>query len=276
MNENFNVSLPVFTIHGNHDDPTRDGGSTSDSLSAVDTLACANLVNYFGKADRVDDINIYPILVQKGATTKVAIYGLGSIRDERLNRMFSQKKVKFVLPKQEQDQWFNIFMIHQNREQKGRGAKNCVLESMLPDFLDMVIWGHEHECIIDPVESLKQDYHVTQPGSSVATSLVEGEARTKHVGLLEIRGESFRMEPIMLRSVRPFVFDTLVLSEQEELDPNGNEEEVQEAVQRVLQDKVDSMIERAREEMVHGDGKTPLVRLKVEYTGFSTVQHRRP
>ena len=158
--------------------------------------------------------------MQKGVDTKVAIYGLGSIRDERLNRMFSQKRVKFVLPKQDQDQWFNIFMIHQNREQKGRGAKNCVSESMLPDFLDMVIWGHEHECIIDPVESLKQDYHVTQPGSSVATSLVEGEARTKHVGLLEIRGDAFRLEPVALRSVRPFVFDTLVLGEQEELDPN--------------------------------------------------------
>jgi double-strand break repair protein MRE11 len=41
---NLNVGLPVFTIHGNHDDPTG-----ADSLSAVDILSTAGLVNYFGK-----------------------------------------------------------------------------------------------------------------------------------------------------------------------------------------------------------------------------------
>lgn len=38
------MGLPVFTIHGNHDDPTG-----ADSLSAVDILSTAGLVNYFGK-----------------------------------------------------------------------------------------------------------------------------------------------------------------------------------------------------------------------------------
>ncbi len=44
-NANFNVGLPVFTIHGNHDDP-----AGADNLSAVDVLSTCNLVNYFGKA----------------------------------------------------------------------------------------------------------------------------------------------------------------------------------------------------------------------------------
>lgn len=44
---NHNIGLPVFTIHGNHDDPT---GTTS--LSAVNVLSTAMLVNYFGKAVR--------------------------------------------------------------------------------------------------------------------------------------------------------------------------------------------------------------------------------
>lgn len=44
-NSNFNVGLPVFTIHGNHDDP-----AGADNLSAVDVLSTCNLVNYFGKA----------------------------------------------------------------------------------------------------------------------------------------------------------------------------------------------------------------------------------
>ena len=31
-----------------------------------------------------------------------------------------------------------------------QGAKNYVRESHLARFLDLVIWGHEHECLADP------------------------------------------------------------------------------------------------------------------------------
>jgi DNA repair exonuclease SbcCD nuclease subunit len=41
---NLNVGLPIFTIHGNHDDP-----SGAENLSAVDILSSCGLVNYFGK-----------------------------------------------------------------------------------------------------------------------------------------------------------------------------------------------------------------------------------
>ena len=44
-NPHHNVGLPVFTIHGNHDDP-----AGVDNLSAVDVLSSCKLVNYFGKA----------------------------------------------------------------------------------------------------------------------------------------------------------------------------------------------------------------------------------
>ena len=43
-NANVNIGLPVFTIHGNHDDPSGD-----QNLSAVDVLSSCNLVNYFGR-----------------------------------------------------------------------------------------------------------------------------------------------------------------------------------------------------------------------------------
>jgi double-strand break repair protein MRE11 len=46
-NPNLNVGLPVFTIHGNHDDP-----AGTDNLSAVDMLSAAGLLNYFGKVVR--------------------------------------------------------------------------------------------------------------------------------------------------------------------------------------------------------------------------------
>eukprot|EP00884_Botryococcus_braunii_P018650 jgi/Botrbrau1/5469/Bobra.27_1s0019.2 len=64
LSENHNVGLPVFTIHGNHDDPTG-----ADNLSAVDLLSKANLVNYFGKltftGSGIGKIRLAPILLQK-------------------------------------------------------------------------------------------------------------------------------------------------------------------------------------------------------------------
>ena len=34
----------------------------------------------------------------------------------------------------------------QNRVERGTQAKNNVQEAHLPAFLDVVVWGHEHEC----------------------------------------------------------------------------------------------------------------------------------
>lgn len=189
---NYNVELPIFSIHGNHDDPAREsGGNATQSLAALDLLSAANLINYFGKSEKVDAVEVFPILLTKG-TSRVAIYGLGNMRDERLNRMFAQGKVVFRRPAEHAEEWFSIFVVHQNRDDKGRGSKNCVPESVIPDFIDLVVWGHEHECQIDVQESVKGDFFVTQPGSSVATSLVEGEAKAKCVAVVEINGQSFR------------------------------------------------------------------------------------
>lgn len=52
------------------------------------------------------------------------------------------------------------------------------------------------------MESLVGTYRISQPGSSVATSLCEGEAVPKHVGLLEIRGNDFRLQAVPLSQVR--------------------------------------------------------------------------
>ena len=74
-------------------------------------------MNYVGRVDDLENICILPILMQKG-TTKLAIYPLGYIRDERLHRAFLHHKVKWVKPKQNTNNmsdWFNIAMLHQNR-----------------------------------------------------------------------------------------------------------------------------------------------------------------
>lgn len=204
-------------------------------LSALDLLSVSNLINYFGRQDQVDNIQVSPVLLQKGET-KVALYGMGSMRDERLNRMWQGKKVRFLRPEEDTtgnrqrrndeaaedddeengasnlSSWFNIFTLHQNRD-LGRGSKNCVHESMIPEWMDLVVWGHEHECLINPAESLVGTFRITQPGSSVATSLTMGEARRKHVGVLDIRGQQFRLKPVPLESVRSFALGDASLSD---------------------------------------------------------------
>lgn len=57
--------------------------------------------------------------------------------------------------------------------------------------MDVVIWGHEHECMIGSgmnslAESAENTFTVLQPGSTVATALVAGEAKPKHVALLQV------------------------------------------------------------------------------------------
>eukprot|EP00898_Chlorokybus_atmophyticus_P003724 jgi/Chlat1/4352/Chrsp29S00349 len=271
---NFNVGLPVFSIHGNHDDP-----SGTDNLSAMDILSACNLVNYFGKTglsgSGVGEVKIYPVLLQKG-TTKVALYGLGNIRDERLNRMFQTPgAVKWVRAASssgsDMRDWFNIFVLHQNRVH--HSAKNAISERFLAKFIDFVIWGHEHECLVEPQESVESgcSFHVTQPGSSVATSLIEGEARKKHVLLLEVLGDKWRTEKVPLESVRPFEYEQVSLAAQPDLDPRKPE-----TVQEFLDDKVNNMIARATVVPPSGQHKVlPLVRLRVDYTGFTTINPQR-
>ena len=68
------------------------------------------------------------------------------------------------------------------------GATNYIPPSFLPEFFDLVIWGHEHECLIEPefvptggesAEGEEQGFYISQPGSSVATSLSPGEQKHK-------------------------------------------------------------------------------------------------
>uniref|UniRef100_A0A3Q3GUR6 MRE11 homolog A, double strand break repair nuclease n=1 Tax=Labrus bergylta TaxID=56723 RepID=A0A3Q3GUR6_9LABR len=109
QDENLNISIPVFSIHGNHDDPTG-----AEGLCALDLLSASGLVNHFGHSHSVEKIEISPVLLHKGST-KLALYGLGSIPDERLYRMFVNNQVTMLRPKEDQDEWFNLFTIHQNR-----------------------------------------------------------------------------------------------------------------------------------------------------------------
>ncbi|KAL8705199.1 MAG: hypothetical protein Q9201_001655 [Fulgogasparrea decipioides] len=261
-----NVSIPVFSIHGNHDDPSGEG-----HFAALDLLQVSGLVNYFGRTPESDNIQIKPVLLQKG-NTKLALYGMSNVRDERLFRTFRDGKVKFFQPGTQKQDWFNLMTVHQNHH--AYTETGYLPENFLPGFLDLVVWGHEHECLIDPRFNPEMNFHVMQPGSSVATSLMPGEAVAKHVAVLSITGRDFKIEPIRLKSVRPFVMKEMVLSEDKEIKKLARKENHRTELTRHLTAIVDELIEKAKDEWreVQDDEDPdeevpkPLIRLRVEYS----------
>lgn len=93
-----------------------------------------------------------PILLRKGKV-KVALYGIGHLKDLRLNLAFERGAIKFERPLNKEDgsideSYFNIFVLHQNRY-KGMHSfdtRNSITEETIPDWVDFCLWGHEHEC----------------------------------------------------------------------------------------------------------------------------------
>ena len=280
--ENVNVALPIFAIHGNHDDP-----SGQENLSALDILSSCSLINYFGKhalsGSNTGAIELKPVLLRKGET-KLALYGLGWIRDQRLHQMMASKgNVKWIRPGSSDEKtplanWFNLMLIHQNRV--SHAPKNSISERHLPSWMDLIVWGHEHECLIEP--QLFDGVSVSQPGSSVTTSLVEAESGTKKICILELKPgkekkdpPQWRLLPVPLQTTRPYAFKNVSLAEQEEL---VNEEEDgggqdQEAIENFLMITVNGMIKEAMQNAASGVKKLaqlnqlPLIRLRVDLTG---------
>ena len=264
-----NISIPVFSIHGNHDDPSGDG-----HFCSLDLLQVAGLVNYFGRVPEADNIHVKPILLQKGRT-KLALYGLSNVRDERMFRTFRDNKVRFYRPGQQKEDFFNLLTVHQNHY--AHTPTSYLPENMLPDFMDLVVWGHEHECLIDPQQNQETGFYVMQPGSSVATSLVPGEAVTKQVAILNITGKNFKVEKIPLKTVRPFVTREVTLATDKRFKGLEKKQDNRQEITKRLMAVVDEMIEEANaawrsihdgEEMEEEEEEQPLplIRLKVEYT----------
>ncbi|EIN14449.1 DNA repair exonuclease [Punctularia strigosozonata HHB-11173 SS5] len=286
---NLNVSIPVFSIHGNHDDPQ--GAGPEGALCALDMLSVAGLVNYMGKFDlplsasdaqnpeQPNGITVKPVLLRKG-NTRLGLYGVGNVKDQRMHFELRSNRVRMFMPK-DKDDWFNVLLVHQNRVK--RGPQEYVPEGMFDDSIDLVVWGHEHDCRIVPEPVAGKKYFITQPGSSVATSLADGEALEKHVALLQIQGKEFQLTPIALRTVRPFVIEEVVLSEI--ADEEGLDLSEQMEITKFLKAKVNHLVQRANEIWVERNQRSiedgeepldpmlPLVRLKVDTTGVSEMSN---
>lgn len=273
---NINVSIPIFGINGNHDDAT---GSTL--LLPMDVLSVAGLVNMFGAVEDSNKITLSPILLQKGST-KFALYGLSHVKDDRLFRLFQEGNVKFLRPSLQTDDWFNMFCAHQNHVAYS-STKGYLPEQVLPDFLDFIYWGHEHECNTVPNFNQPKKFHTLLPGSSIVTSLSESETSPKHVFILRVNGRRFSLEPIPLKTVRPFLMDNVSLAEE------GLEVGFTNLISAFLCEYVEDMIKRSKDDFIRRNSSSdldeeeveilkkdcplPLIRLRVDVTGGYEVEN---
>ncbi|WRT69415.1 DNA repair protein (mre11) [Kwoniella shivajii] len=276
---NLNIATPVFSIHGNHDDPQ--GTGPEGALCALDVLSVSGVLNYFGKVDLQADeaapddgsdkgIRIKPILLRKGSS-HLAMYGVGNVKDARMHYELRSNRVKMYMPEGgdvPEEDWFNILLVHQNRVK--HGPQQSVPEGMFDDSIRLVVWGHEHDCRITPEKVEGKDYWISQPGSSVATSLAPGEAIPKHVGIMSIQGSQFQIAEIPLKTVRPFELDEVILSyaaEQGVLsldDKDSITDYLRKEVERLVKQAEVNWRERnpdPKEKMM-----LPLIRVKVETT----------
>lgn len=256
---NLNVSIPVFSIHGNHDDISGIG-----RLSSMDILSSTGFLNYFGKWRDLSEVEISPIVLQKNAT-KIGLYGLSHIHDARLARLFRDKKVKIRKPDIPDNEIFNLMVLHQNRADRGRF--NYLPEDKLPGFIDFVVWGHEHDCRIEPEQNAKTNIFVSQPGSSVATSLSEGESIEKKIGILEVAGKNFKMTAVKLKTVRPFIFRSVNIDDFV-TDLRLNEGDTRTKITKFFVETIEKMIDEAKKRLTghNKQPQIPLIRLRVMYT----------
>ena len=245
-------------------------------FAALDLLQMSGLLNYYGRAPESDNIAVKPVLLQKGQT-KLALYGLSNVRDERLFRTFRDGNVRFFQPATQKGNWFNLMSVHQNHH--AYTETGYLPENFLPSFMDLVVWGHEHECLIEPRTNPETNFRVMQPGSSVATSLSPGEAVPKHVAILSITGKDFEVETIRLKSVRPFVYKEIALADDKYMRKIAQDRDNKAKIHAYLANVVEGMIAKAREdwlalqdepESMEADEERevplPLIRLRVEYT----------
>ena len=276
---NVNVGMPLYAISGNHDDATGE-----ELLSPLDVLSVAGLLNHYGRVIDNEQITVCPLLFNKGETN-LALYGLHSVREERLMKTMASGNLEFLEPDTSADpgiQWFNLMCIHQNHVH--RPGVKVVEETCLPSFLDFVLWGHEHDCHPSAVRNDITGAYILQAGSSIATSLSEGETLDKNVFVLSVKGKDFSLQPIRLKSVRPFVMKDVVLGQTGLSATSSNKKEVL----NFLIMQVELMIEKANDiwrqnnRELFGDGTLsesdaplPLIRLRVEYSGGYEVENPR-
>lgn len=249
------MSIPIFAIHGDRDDV-----SGSERLSAMNVLSSAGLLNYVGGSRGASEVVIDPVILQKN-NTKLAIHPLSHIHEAHLEQLCRNRKIKFHTLDKET---FNLMMLHQKKAERARN--NYKLDDHLP-AVDLIVWGHDQECLIEPQLHQGIITKVSQPGSSVTTSLTKGNSTEKHIGILEVCGKNFELRPVKLATVRPFVFRSYDIDEHVDV-LKLNDGDAQKKLENFFSLKVNEMIIEARKRRSgHLKQPTlPLIHLQIMYT----------
>jgi double-strand break repair protein MRE11 len=120
-----------------------------------------------------------------------------------------------------------------------------------------------------------------QPGSSIATTLMPGEAVPKYVSILSVKGRDFTTENIRLKTVRPFIMREIVLADDKQACniAKKRSDDGRAKLTRHLESIVEELIEEAKSDWQeaqearsqHSDLEDdengpplPLIRLRVE------------
>lgn len=221
--KNCAVKMPILSIYGNHDEVLADGNCIYDEYPEYinlvgkrhDKLHCDN------EAETDHIISVYPTVLDKNGI-KVAVYGLSYIRPESVEHL----NLNFVRPKSKDQvlNTYNILLLHQDRFRDSIGLFD---RNHIPDWFDIVLWGHEHQCRISEdspfeTETFKNvtdaDHYrsldIIQPGAPIPTSLSESECGDKFISKITLslnpEGKSHKpavkYQAIQLESIRKFVF----------------------------------------------------------------------
>lgn len=292
--ENLNIGLPIFIINGNHDF----GNSTgTENVSILKILSNLRLINYLGNFNITDkeDLEVEPVILSKGST-RLNLYGLSNIKEERLNKLIRNNQLSFLTNDEITSNGLNVLLLHQNRSLNLNKA--YLNEHLLPEFFDLLLWGHEHECIQELTYNSSKNFNVLQPGSTVQTSFHESELKEKCCFLMDFKDKRYTIYPIPLEHTRPMCLRNMVLADL-------NVPRDIEHITKIVVDEIESMIEEVernkhfkylkRKEHLdkikrgdyhqktanpHGEidlelnKKLPLIRLKLDYTGYEAISFR--
>jgi double-strand break repair protein MRE11 len=199
-------SIPALFINGNHDAPS---GNLEGSHNHV--LEKVGIFKWIGKINNFDNVLIRPAIVRKGGLA-IAVYGVGYIKDERLNQMLSTGKLRFQAALDVPVD-YRILVVHQNAHKiDGRGLtkRHAFNTDFLPDKLfDLIIWGHEHESFLTLKEVPNKSFRIYQPGSTIPTKIIPAESANKHAGILVFAKNEFHLETRQLNFQRPMLSEAI-------------------------------------------------------------------
>ena len=153
---NQGIKYPMYCIHGNHDIP-----SGIENISGLDILQTTGLINFIGK-DINNTINennenneysneilqLTPIIFIKNET-RIALYGMSYKQHKEMHEIWAKGKVSIIEPEGE---YFKILVVHQDVV-KHNEIHAIPKELLLKHDFNLVIFGHEHECIIQEGEN---------------------------------------------------------------------------------------------------------------------------